>query len=164
MLKDGVDAIGDQWRAERPDLGDLLPMELFGRVYRIAALMAERVERVYQPFGISRAEFDVLATLRRSGDPFNLSPKQLSDTLMLTTGGMTGRLDRLEKAGLVERQPNPDDRRSLRAQLTPSGKDTVDRAVAVGLELQRELVAKLSPADARRLADLLRQLLAVVGS
>ncbi|GHJ43945.1 MarR family transcriptional regulator [Catellatospora sp. TT07R-123] len=162
MHADGVDAIGDQWRAERPDLGELLPMELFGRVYRIAAAMGERVERVYQPFGISRAEFDVLATLRRSGEPFTLSPKQLSDTLMLTTGGMTGRLDRLERAGLVERQPHPDDRRSLRVRLTPSGKDTVDRAVAAGLELQREILAKLPPADARRLAELLRDLLAAV--
>ncbi|WP_433132962.1 MarR family winged helix-turn-helix transcriptional regulator [Micromonospora sp. CA-240977] len=158
MTHDAVDAIIGQWRDERPDLDDLLPMEVFGRVYRVAAAIGERTERAYQRLGIGRGEFDVLATLRRSGEPFNLSPKQLSDTLMLTTGGMTGRLDKLEKAGLITRTPDPSDRRSLRAQLSPSGRDLVDEAVGAGLAVQREALEKLDPADARRLAELLREL------
>ncbi|MFC7758499.1 MarR family winged helix-turn-helix transcriptional regulator [Catellatospora bangladeshensis] len=105
MANDGVDAIIEQWREQRPDLDDLLPMEVFGRVYRVAAAIGDRMEAAYQRLGIGRGEFDVLATLRRSGEPYNLSPKQLSDTLMLTTGGMTGRLDKLERAGLIARTP-----------------------------------------------------------
>lgn len=163
MANDGVDAIIGQWREQRPDLDDLLPMEVFGRVYRIAAAIGDRMEAAYQRLGIGRGEFDVLATLRRSGEPYNLSPKQLSDTLMLTTGGMTGRLDKLERAGLITRIPDPADRRSLRAQLTPAGRELIDRAVAVGLQVQREALSRLSPTDARHLADLLRDLAAAVG-
>lgn len=160
MTRDAVDAIIEQWRDERPDLDDLLPMEVFGRVYRVAAAVGERMERAYQRLGIGRGEFDVLATLRRSGEPFNLSPRQLSDTLMLTTGGMTGRLDKLEKGGLITRTPDPGDRRSMRAQLTPAGRELIDRAVAAGLRVQRDILGQLPPADARRLADLLRDLCA----
>ncbi|MEV4415255.1 MarR family transcriptional regulator [Catellatospora sp. NPDC049609] len=162
MADDGVDAIIEQWREQRPDLDDLLPMEVFGRVYRVAAAIGDRMERAYQTLGIGRGEFDVLATLRRTGPPYNLSPKQLSDTLMLTTGGMTGRLDKLERAGLIARTPDPTDRRSLRAQLTPAGRELIDRAVAVGLQVQREALSRLKPADARRLGDLLRNLAAAV--
>ncbi len=162
MANDGVDAIIEQWREQRPDLDDLLPMEVFGRVYRVAAAIGDRMEAAYQRLGIGRGEFDVLATLRRSGEPYNLSPKQLSDTLMLTTGGMTGRLDKLERAGLIARTPDQADRRSLRAQLTPAGRELIDRAVAVGLQVQRDALSRLSPADARHLADLLRDLAAAV--
>jgi DNA-binding MarR family transcriptional regulator len=162
MTKDGVDTILDQWREQRPDLDDLLPMEVFGRVYRVAAAIGDRMERAYQTLGIGRGEFDVLATLRRAGEPYSLSPKRLSDTLMLTTGGMTGRLDKLERSGLITRTPDPADRRSLRAQLTPAGLELIDRAVAHGLQVQREALSALKPADARRLADLLRDLSAAV--
>lgn len=161
-MKDGVDAIIDQWRTERPDLDDLLPMEVFGRVYRVAGAMGDRMERAYNRLGVGRGEFDVLATLRRSGDPYTLAPKQLSDTLMLTTGGMTGRLDKLEKAGLVVRTPDPGDRRSLRVQLTGAGRDLIDEAVVAGLRVQHEALSRLDPEDARRLGDLLRDLLAAV--
>jgi DNA-binding MarR family transcriptional regulator len=162
MTPDTVDAIIAQWRDERPDLDDLLPMEVFGRVYRVAAVIGDRMEQAYQRLGIGRGEFDVLATLRRSGEPFNLSPKQLSDTLMLTTGGMTGRLDKLNRAGLITRTPDPGDRRSLRAQLTLAGRKLIDEAVTAGLAVQREALARLAPADARRLADLLRELATTV--
>lgn len=160
VRKDGVDEITDQWRVQRPELDDLLPMAVFGRIYRIAGAMGDRMERTYARFGIGRGEFDVLATLRRAGEPYMLAPKQLSDTLMLTTGGMTGRLDKLEKAGLITRSPAPGDRRSLRAQLTPAGRELVDEAVVAGLEVQRETLGRLRRTDAERLGDLLRQLLA----
>src|SRR5690348_2512258 len=87
--RDAVDAITSQWNRERPDL-DTLPMAVFGRIYRLSRVMGDRMEKEYQRYGIGRGEFDVLATLRRSGQPYTLSPRQLSATLMLTTGGMTG--------------------------------------------------------------------------
>jgi DNA-binding MarR family transcriptional regulator len=107
--KDPVDAIIEQWAEVRPDL-DTAGMEVFGRVYRLARAMGDRMEKAYARYGISRGEFDVLATLRRSGEPYTLSPRQLSGTLMLTTGGMTGRLDKLERAGLLRRSTGADSR------------------------------------------------------
>ncbi|MGW0915873.1 MarR family winged helix-turn-helix transcriptional regulator [Streptomyces sp. NPDC002784] len=156
--KDAVDAIIDQWAAVRPDL-DTAAMEVFGRISRLARTMGDRMEKAYARFGISRGEFDVLATLRRSGEPYTLSPRQLSATLMLTTGGMTGRLDKLERAGLLRRSPDPHDRRGLQVTLTEEGLSTVDRAVGAGLALQTEALATLDAEQAGQLADLLRELL-----
>ncbi|WP_328871413.1 MarR family transcriptional regulator [Streptomyces sp. NBC_00287] len=156
--KDAVDAIIDQWAAVRPDL-DTAAMEVFGRISRLARTMGDRMEKAYARFGISRGEFDVLATLRRSGEPYTLSPRQLSATLMLTTGGMTGRLDKLERAGLLRRSPDPHDRRGLQVTLTEQGLSLVDRAVGAGLALQTEALATLDAEQAGQLADLLRELL-----
>jgi DNA-binding MarR family transcriptional regulator len=160
---DAVDAIVAQWREARPDL-DTRPMEIYGRVYRIARAMGDRVEKEYARFGIGRGEFDVLATLRRSGEPYRLSPRQLSATLMLTTGGMTGRLDKLERAGLLERAPDPYDRRGLTVTLTDRGFALVDEAVGAGLRMQHEVLEGVGEADLERLADLLRTLLAATGN
>lgn len=157
--RDPVDAIIDQWAVVRPDL-DTAAMEVFGRVYRLARTMGERTEKAYARFGITRGEFDVLATLRRAGEPYTLSPRQLSSTLMLTTGGMTGRLDKLERAGLVRRSPDPHDRRGLQVTLTEEGLSRVDEAVGVGLSGQTEALAALGTEKAGQLADLLRELLA----
>lgn len=157
--KDPVDAITAQWADVRPDL-DTAPMAVFGRIYRIARAMGDRIEKAYGRFGISRGEFDVLATLRRSGEPYTLSPRQLSATLMLTTGGMTGRLDKLERAGLLSRSPDPHDRRGLRVTLSESGLAIVDEAVAAGLEIQHEALAGLGEEQVEQLQELLRQLLA----
>ncbi|MEV4655941.1 MarR family transcriptional regulator [Micromonospora sp. NPDC049301] len=156
---DGVDVIVGQWAAERPEL-ETLPMEVFGRIYRIARLMGDRVERAYAPFGIGRGEFDVLATLRRSGEPYTLSPSQLSAALMLTTGGMTGRLDKLARAELVQRIPDPTDRRALRARLTAKGRRVVDEALTAGLAEQTAALNQLPAAQREQLAGLLRTLLA----
>ena len=139
-------------------------MAVFGRLYRIARLVGDQQERVYSALGLNRAEFDVVATLRRAGPPFRLSPKTLSHSLMLTSGGMTGRLDRLENRGLVRRSPDPDDRRGLLVTLTDDGLELVDRAVEVGLTAQQQVLARLPPADRARLADLLRDLLAASGT
>lgn len=157
--RDPVDAIVEQWAAERPDL-DTTAMEVFGRVSRLARAMGDRMEKAYAGLGISRGEFDVLATLRRSGEPYALSPRQLSATLMLTTGGMTGRLDKLEGAGLLRRSPDPHDRRGLRVTLTEQGLALVEEAVGAGLAVQTEaLTAALDAGQAGQLADLLRELL-----
>ncbi|MGX1270006.1 DNA-binding MarR family transcriptional regulator [Streptomyces phaeoluteigriseus] len=157
--KDPVDAIVEQWAAERPDL-DTTAMEVFGRVSRLARAMGDRMEKAYAGLGISRGEFDVLATLRRSGEPYALSPRQLSATLMLTTGGMTGRLDKLERSGLLRRSPDPHDRRGLRVTLTEQGLAVVEEAVGAGLAVQTEaLTAALDTERAGQLAGLLRELL-----
>ncbi|MEU2389720.1 MarR family transcriptional regulator [Streptomyces sp. NPDC007369] len=157
--KDAVDAIIDQWAVVRPDL-ETAPMELFGRIYRIARAMGDAMERAYARHGISRGEFDVVGTLRRSGEPYTLSPRQLSATLMLTTGGMTGRLDKLEKAGLLYRKPDPHDRRGLQVVLTDRGRALVDEAVGAGLEVQRSALTGLTEEEVAVLSRLLRKLLA----
>ena len=157
--KDPVDAIIDQWAAARPDL-DTKAMEVFGRIHRLSRTMGDRMEKAYAPYGISRGEFDVLATLRRADEPHTLSPRQLSATLMLTTGGMTGRLDKLERAGLLRRSPDPHDRRGLQVTLTEKGLHLIDEAVGAGLAVQTEAVSVLDDEQADRLADLLRELLA----
>ncbi|MFJ3820215.1 MarR family winged helix-turn-helix transcriptional regulator [Streptomyces nodosus] len=159
MPRDPVDAIIGQWAVERPEL-DTAAMEIFGRISRITRTMGDRMEKAYARFGISRGEFDVLATLRRSGEPYALSPRRLSATLMITTGGMTGRLDRLERAGLLRRSPDPHDRRGLRVTLTDKGFRLVDEALGAGLSLQTEALGALDPRQAGQLADLLRRLLA----
>lgn len=157
--RDPVDAIIEQWAVERPDL-DTTAMEVFGRIHRLSRAIGDRVEKAYASLGISRGEFDVLATLRRSGAPYALSPRQLSATLMLTTGGMTGRLDKLERAGLLRRSPDPHDRRGLRVTLTEQGLALVEEAVGAGLAVQTEaLSAALAGEQAGLLADLLRELL-----
>ncbi|MEU9231531.1 MarR family winged helix-turn-helix transcriptional regulator [Streptomyces subrutilus] len=159
--KDAVDAITDQWYAVRPEL-DTAPMAVFGRIYRIARTMGDAMEQAYSRFGISRGEFDVVATLRRSGAPYTLSPRQLSATLMLTTGGMTGRLDRLEKAGLLCRKPDPHDRRGLQVTITDRGLALIDEAVTAGLEVQSAALRGLSEEETAVLTGLLRKLLAGV--
>ncbi|MFE7859915.1 MarR family winged helix-turn-helix transcriptional regulator [Streptomyces sp. NPDC057403] len=157
--KDAVDAIIDQWARARPDL-DTRAMEVFGRIYRLSRTMGDRMEKAYAPYGISRGEFDVLATLRRSGEPYTLSPRQLSATLMLTTGGMTGRLDKLERAGLLRRSPDPHDRRALQVTLTDKGLEVIDQAVGAGLAVQTAALSSMDDGQAGQLADLLRELLA----
>jgi DNA-binding MarR family transcriptional regulator len=159
---DGVDRITEQWRTERPEL-DTTAMAVFGRIYRLARIAGDEGERAYAEFGIGRAEFDVLATLRRAGEPYELSPGALAASMMLSTGGTTARLDRLEKAGLAERRPSPTDRRSVLVRLSPHGRDVVDQALGAGLARQQSLLAHLPLADQRRLADLLRDALAGPG-
>ncbi|WP_406366495.1 MarR family winged helix-turn-helix transcriptional regulator [Streptomyces sp. NBC_00645] len=157
--KDPVDAIIEQWGAVRPDL-DTAAMEVFGRVFRLSRAMGDRMEKAYARYGISRGEFDVLATLRRSDAPYTLSPRELSATLMLTTGGMTGRLDKLERAGLLRRSPDPHDRRGLQVTLTGEGLRLIDEAVGAGLEVQTAALSVLDNEQATQLAGLLRPLLA----
>lgn len=155
---DAVDAITAQWAIVRPDL-DTVAMAVLGRIFRISDAVGAQMERAYAPFGISRGEFDVLATLRRSGPPYTLSPRHLSSTLMITTGGMTGRLDRLELAGWLRRSPDPDDRRGLRITLTDEGLRLIDQAVEAGLVVQRAALSQsLTPAEIDALGQLLRKL------
>ncbi|MET7679948.1 MarR family transcriptional regulator [Streptomyces sp. NPDC005423] len=157
--RDSVDVIIEQWAAARPDL-DTAAMEVFGRIFRLARTMGDRMEKAYAPHRVARGEFDVLAALRRSGEPYTLSPRQLSATLMLTTGGMTGRLDKLERAGLLRRSPDPHDRRALQVTLTEQGLELIDEAVGAGLAVQTAALSALEPDHADQLSNLLRELLA----
>jgi len=157
-MGDGVDRIIEQWAAERPDLATE-PMSVFGRIYRLARVSGDAVEKAYAAYGIGRAEFDVLATLRRSGEPFELSPGALAGSMMLSSGGTTARLDRLEKAGLVTRVPSPTDRRGVLVRLTGRGREIIDQAVAAGLAEQDRLLSHMSPDRVRELATLLREAL-----
>ncbi|RKN54034.1 MarR family transcriptional regulator [Micromonospora costi] len=157
--RDDVDGIVAQWRRERPGMRPE-PMAVFGRIYRLARLVGDEQERVYARWGIGRGEFDVLAALRRSGEPYTLAPKALTASLMLTSGGMTGRLDRLERAGLVRRSPDPTDRRGLQVTLTDTGRQVIEEAADAGLAVQRRILDTLPPEDQERLGDLLRTLLA----
>jgi len=156
--RDGVDRIIGQWAHERPDL-DTSAMAIFGRIFRLARLAGDRVEKAYAAYGIGRPEFDVLATLRRAGEPYQLSPGALAASMMLSTGGTTARLDRLEKVGMVERSPSPTDRRGVLVRLTPHGFDVIDRAVSAGLSEEEKLLEHLPVEKRRQLDDLLREAL-----
>jgi DNA-binding MarR family transcriptional regulator len=153
---DPVDRITAQWRRERPDL-DPTPMEVVGRISRLSALLQRELERVFAQHGLTGADFDVLATLRRSGG--RLTPGHLSRSTMITTGGMTKRLDRLESQELIRREPDPRDRRGRLIALTRKGHALVDRAVEAHLANEQRLLAALSAAEREQLAALLRELL-----
>lgn len=159
--RDGVDAIIEQWAAERPDL-DTEAMAVFGRIYRAARVAGDAQERFHARHGITRADFDVLATLRRAGGDEGLSPGRLTAEMMLSSGGMTSRLDRLEKAGHIVRTPDPADRRALIVRLTEGGRRLIDEAVGAGLVQQQRMLADLPAARLRRISEDLRDLLASV--
>lgn len=148
---DRVDVILAQWRRERPDL-DTGPMGLIGRIRRVAAHLSRGMEKTFAAHGLNGASFDVLATLRRSGPPYALCPGDLLATMMITSGTMTNRIDQLEKAGLVARSHNPEDRRSVIISLTDKGFATIDAAVTAHVATQQRLVAALS-AEERALLD-----------
>jgi DNA-binding MarR family transcriptional regulator len=158
MAMDKVDKILEQWQRERPDL-DSSPMGVIGRIGRLAHHLERGVNQGLDQFGLSNWSFDVLAALRRAGQPYRLSPNALLQSLMITSGTMTNRIDHLERAGLVERGHNPDDRRSVLISLTPSGLELIERAVAAHVANEHRLLAELGAADRELLAGLLRQLL-----
>jgi len=158
MQHDGVDIIIQQWQHERPDL-DPEPMGIIGRISRLAQHLDRYIERELQPLGLSSGEFDVLATLRRAGTPYQLTPTALFRSLMLSSGAMTNRIDRLERAGWVRRRPDPTDRRGTLVQLTSEGVQLVNRAVEAHIENERRLLTTLSAEERVQLRDALRRLL-----
>ena len=156
-MQDGVDRIIEQWRRERPEL-DHSPIGVVGRISRLARELERRLEPVYREHGLEPGWHDVLATLRRTGPPYELRPSELTGTLMLTSSGTTKRLDRLEQAGLVERAPDPRDRRGVLIRLTAKGRDVIDATTEAHLANERRLLDALTGAERERLADLLRKL------
>ncbi|TRO89491.1 MarR family transcriptional regulator [Glycocaulis profundi] len=158
---DDVDTFREAWRRELPKL-DTSPMAVLGRINRIAAKTSPAISAVFDRHGLERGEFDVISTLRRSGPPYTLSPTDLYRTLMITSGGLTHRLARLEKAGLIIREPSAADRRSLLVRLTESGSGAVEAAFAEDMALERDILDTL-PEDRREaLAALLRDLLRAI--
>lgn len=155
---DRVDDILAQWNRERPDL-DVEPMGLLGRIARLRTHLAREIEKALAAHGLNSASFDVLATLRRSGPPYRLSPGDLIATTMVSSGTMTNRLDQLEKAGLIERSHNPDDRRGVIIALTPKGLALVDTAVTDHVENQHKLLDGLDAQERVALDGLLRKFL-----
>lgn len=158
MTKDHVDEILEQWAREIPGL-DTSPMGVVGRISRLARVLEKGLAQTFSAFGLNGGEFDVLATLRRSGSPYLLTPKKLSEAAMISSGAMTNRLDRLERAGLIARRPEPSDRRGILVSLTAEGKDLVDRVVAEHVEKERQLIDSLDADELSALGALLRKLL-----
>jgi DNA-binding MarR family transcriptional regulator len=156
---DHLDAILAQWRRERPDL-DLRPLGVLGRLFRAADLADAELSRGLSEYGLQPGWFDLLAALRRAGRPYELNPTELMRTTMLSSGGMTKRLDRMAEAGLVRRRPDPKDRRGTLVGLTAQGRSVVDDAIGAHLANESRLLRSLSPTERRTLDRLLRALLA----
>lgn len=155
---DHVDRVLDDWARERPGL-DTSAAQVIGRVNRLAALLGPRIDATLAPHGLTGAGFDVLATLLRAGAPHRLPATRLAAATLKSSGTITARIDRLEEAGLVVREPDPDDRRGVLVRLTEAGMARLDAAVGPHLVAQEELVAPLTAAQRRTLADGLRALL-----
>lgn len=158
-MGDFVDRIVEQWGRERPDL-DLTPTEVVGRIDRLAVHLRRAVDETFADFDLHRGGFAVLAALRRSGPPYRLHPTELFTGLLSSSGAMTNRLDRLEAAGLIRRVPDADDRRGVLVELTPAGMQLAVEAAEAHLANERRLLAPLTADEQRRLAALLRTLLA----
>ena len=158
-MRDEVDAIVEAWARERTDL-DLAPVAVFSRISRLARRLDLLRREAFSAHGIESWEFDVLAALRRAGAPYELSPGRLLRETLVTSGTMTNRVDRLAARNLVERHPDPDDRRGVLVRLTAEGKATVDGAFGALLTAEAELLADLPLRERERLASSLRRLLA----
>lgn len=156
---DAVDKILAQWNRERPDL-DVGPMGLLGRLARLRNHLARETDAEFARHGLNSSSFDVLATLRRSGPPYRLTPSEFMETMMITSGTMTNRIDQLEKAGMVERLDNPEDRRGVIIALTEKGLEVVEKVVTGHVANQHRLVATLSEDERCELNGLLAKFLA----
>jgi DNA-binding MarR family transcriptional regulator len=158
-MRDEVDELVEAWARERGDL-DLAPVAVFSRISRLARHLDLARRQAFTDHGIESWEFDVLAALRRAGAPYELSPGRLLRETLVTSGTMTNRVDRLAARGFVERYPDPEDRRGVIVRLTAEGKTAVDAAFEALLEAEKSLLAELPAKEQKRLAGLLRSLLA----
>ena len=158
-MPDRASRAAAQWAVQRPDM-DMLPMEALGRLHEASILVArERQAPLYARYGLQQGEFDALATLRRSGAPEGLTPTALFEAAMMSSGGMTARIDRLEKAGLVARGPHPTDRRATLVRLTDKGFDLIETIMPEHEEAARDILAPLSLDEQRTLNGLLARLI-----
>lgn len=165
LLTDRAERARRQWQMEMPEVRDRLsPMVLLGRLSEAAQVMSrDYLAPAYAEIGLKTGEFDVLATLVRSGPPYKLTPTELYRTTMMSSGGMTARLDKLEKAGLIERTPHPDDRRALSVCLTPKGLTLIKSKIPDYIEVQHGAVDGLSTEEQQHLSGLLEKLLRSAG-
>ncbi|GAA2858862.1 MarR family transcriptional regulator [Streptosporangium fragile] len=160
--RDRVDEMMDGWRAEMPEAATV-QLEIIKRASRFKALVEEVTQSVLGEYGLTYAEFDVLATLRRAGAPYRLKPSRLAERSSLTTGGTSNILQRLTAAGLVEREPDPADGRSSWVRLTDLGARRAEELAMATTEAHRDLLAGVPDETARTLADLLREVLVTLG-
>jgi DNA-binding MarR family transcriptional regulator len=156
---DHVTRIQRGWARERPDL-DVTPLGVIGRLHRLGGHLTEQLLVVYRRFGLGEGEFDVLATLRRAGEPFERAPGELAAFTMVTTGAMTKRIDRLERDGLVTRRPSTIDGRGRVVALTAAGRELIDQAFAAHVRNEHRLLEGLSAEEATQLQGLLAKWLA----
>lgn len=157
MEHDAVAAFAEQWRRERPDL-DLSPMLVIGRLFRVTDALDRRLRPPFAAAGLGNGDFDVLAALRRNGAPYALTPGELSRTILVTTGAVTKRVDRLESRGLVTRSVAEADARGRLITLTPGGVALADELMAAHLDNQRRALEDLGEAEQAQLAALLQRL------
>lgn len=157
---DHVDFITQQWGRERPDL-DVTAMGVIGRVARLYLAYQREMHKTFAEFGLNAAKFDVLATLRRSGAPYTLSPGALLKATMVASGTMTNRIDRLEADGLVKREVNPEDSRSFLVGLTEEGFTLINKAVTAHVETQARLLEGMSRQEVEGFTALLSKALTV---
>jgi DNA-binding MarR family transcriptional regulator len=155
---DGIDRIVEQWNRERPDL-DVSPTETLQRITQLSLLQGASFAKVFARHQISFGEYLVLAALRRAGPPYRMNPTSLFKSVILSSGAMTNRLDRLEAMGLVERLADPTDRRGRLVALTDRGRELFDAAVIDHLQNEQRLLGALDAAEREQLAGLLRKLL-----
>lgn len=154
-----VKLVTSQWQREMPQL-DLLPMKVIGHLGKATRLITrDYLDPFFKSHGLQLGEFDVLATLRRSGAPYELAPTQLFEALLISSGGMTNRLDRLEKAGLIARAPNPEDRRGTLVLLTEAGLALMNRIVPLHVENEARSLSNLSREEQETLERLLEKLI-----
>lgn len=156
--QDHVDHILEQWAQQRPDL-DVSPMGIIGRMSRLSRFLERSIAAVLTRYGLNEPQFAVLAALRRAGPPHTLSPTDLYNGLLVSSGAMTNRLERLAAAGLVERVPDPADGRSLLVALTGKGQRVINEAVAAHTANEHRLLSSLTATERAQLADVLRRLL-----
>jgi DNA-binding MarR family transcriptional regulator len=155
---DHVDRVREQWARQSPEL-DTAPIGVVARIGRLREYLDRGMERLFAEHGLTRTAWDVLASLRRTGSPYQVRPSDLAGALMRTSGAITHTLRRLEHGGLIERTSNPADLRTLYVRLTPAGRDLVDRVAPLHLANEHRMLAALSPDDRDVLAGLLRRLL-----
>ncbi|WP_424628439.1 MarR family winged helix-turn-helix transcriptional regulator [Bradyrhizobium sp. SYSU BS000235] len=162
-VDDPIEMILTQWQRERPDI-DPAPMKLFGLLAQSQSMTTSFMNDALEKWGLSRPSFDVLSALRRSGPPFCLTPKSLSESLMLSGAGMTSRLDRLESLYLIARLPEPNDRRSVKIQLTDRGVRLIDEMIPSIVEAQWRVVSALGSRNTGELISLLTNFLSLLAS
>lgn len=144
--QDHVARIMAEWRRERPDL-DVSPQGVIGRLHRLANALTEELVAVYGRFGLAEGEFDVLATLRRAGEPYERTPGDLAASTMVTSGAMTKRIDRLEQRGLVTRRVSDTDGRGRVIALTPAGRELIDEVMTAHMANEHRLLESIEEAD-----------------
>ena len=161
-MTDNVEHYLQQWRTERPDI-DASPMGVLGRISRAQMFLGRELQKNFAAYGLQTYEFDILATLRRSGPPFRLTAGALVESSMVTSGAITHRIDRLAARELVSRETDPSNRRSVLITLTDSGRSLVDDVVVHHVDREKQLLSALDANEQEQLAALLRKLLLGLG-